>query len=53
MEYLKELFDLSVIYLRPDGSYVVNGGLYHAPNEGDHVELWAQVDEYAKAHPRA
>lgn len=44
-------FDLSVIYVRPDGSFVVNNGLYHVPNEGDYTELWVQVNEYAKAHP--
>ena len=44
-------FDLSVIYTRPDGSYVINQGLYHVPNEGDYVELWEQVDAYAKEHP--
>ena len=44
-------FDLSVIYKRPDGSYVVNQGLYHVPNEGDYVKLWEQVDVYAKEHP--
>ena len=45
------IFDLSVIYTRSDGSYVVNNGLYHVPNEGDYADLWAQVDAYAKEHP--
>lgn len=44
-------FDLSVIYTRTDGSFVINKGLYHVPNEGEYAQLWAQVDEYAKAHP--
>ena len=44
-------FDLSIIYTRPDGSYVINQGLYHVPNEGDYAELWGQVDAYAKEHP--
>ena len=44
-------FDLSVIYIRPDGSYVVNKGMYHVPNEGDYTDLWKQVDAYVKAHP--
>ncbi|MBQ4132786.1 MAG: hypothetical protein IJD04_03505 [Desulfovibrionaceae bacterium] len=44
-------FDLSVIYTRPDGSYVINQGMYHVPNEGEYAELWVQVDAYARAHP--
>jgi hypothetical protein len=44
-------FDLSIIYARSDGSFVVNNGLYHIPNEGAYTELWVQVNEYAKAHP--
>lgn len=44
-------FDLSVIYLREDGSYVVDKGLYHVPNEGDWVELWKQIDKYVEQHP--
>lgn len=44
-------FDLSVIYTRPDGSYVINQGLHHVPNEGEWADLWAQVDAYAKEHP--
>lgn len=44
-------FDLSIIYTRPDGSFIVNQGLYHVPNEGEWAELWAQVDAYAKEHP--
>ena len=43
-------FDLSVIYIREDGSFVVNQGLYHVPNEGEWSELWEQVDAYVKEH---
>jgi hypothetical protein len=46
-----ENFDLSVIYVREDGSYVINRGLYHVPNEGDWAELWKEVNTYAKEHP--
>lgn len=44
-------FDLSVIYTRPDGSYLLNQGIYHVPNEGEWIDLWKQVEEYVKAHP--
>lgn len=43
--------DLSIIYTRDDGSYVVNQDMYHIPSEGEWIELWEQVDAYAKAHP--
>ena len=46
-------FDLSVIYKREDGSYIIDGGMYHVPNEGEFAELWAQVDAYAKEHLEA
>ena len=46
-------FDLSIIYTRPDGSYVINQGLYHVPREGEWAGLWAEVDAYAKAHQEA
>ena len=46
-----EDFDLSVIYTREDGSFVINKGMYHVPNEGEWADLWAQVDAYAKEHP--
>lgn len=46
-------FDLSIIYTRPDGSFVVNQGMYHVPNKGEWAELWKQVDAYAKEHPEA
>ena len=44
-------FDLSVVYVRHDGSYVVNNGLYHVPSAGEWADLWAQVDAYVKEHP--
>ena len=44
--------DLSIIYTRPDGSYVINQGLYHVPNAGEWADLWKQVDTYAKKHPK-
>lgn len=44
-------FDLSVIYTREDGSYVVNQGLYHVPNEGEWIELYSQIEQYAVEHP--
>lgn len=43
--------DFGNIIVREDGSYVIKGGMYHVPNEGEFAELWAQVDEYAKANP--
>ena len=49
-------FDLSKITHRvADGSYVVlKGGMpYHVPNSGEYAEFFAQLDEYAKAHPEA
>ena len=42
--------DFGNIIVREDGSYVINEGMYHVPNEGEFVELWAQVDAYAKAN---
>ena len=44
-------FDISVIYTRKDGSYIINKGLYHVPNNGEYAALWEQVDAYAKEHP--
>lgn len=46
-------FDLSTIYTRPDGSYVINQGLYHVPRGGEWADFWVEVDAYAKAHPEA
>lgn len=39
------------IIVREDGSYVINNGMYHVPNEGEFADLWGKVDEYAKANP--
>lgn len=44
-------FNLDAIYTREDGSYVINNGLYHVPNEGQYAELWALVNAEAEAHP--
>lgn len=44
-------FDLSVVYLRSDGSFVVNNGLYHVPNSGEWEEAWKLIDSYVKEHP--
>ena len=44
-------FDVSIVFKRTDGSYVINNGTYHVPNEGDWEELYEQVDQYAKEHP--
>ena len=46
-------FDLSVIYTRPDGSYVIDGGMYHVPDDGEYEALWEQVNSYAGEHPDA
>lgn len=43
--------DFGNIIVREDGSYVINDGMYHVPNEGKFVDLWAQVHEYAQANP--
>ena len=42
-----------IIFRVEDGSYVVtkNDLPFHVPNEGEYAELFAQVDEYANAHP--
>ena len=44
-------FDVSVIYTRDDGSFVINQGLYHVPNEGEWIDLYNEVKEYADLHP--
>lgn len=43
--------DFGNIIVREDGSYVINEGMYHVPNEEEFAELWEQVDAYAKANP--
>ncbi len=45
--------DYSVIYRREDGSYVIDGGLYHVPNEGEYAGLWDYVNAYVNEHPDA
>lgn len=44
-------FDVSVVYVREDGSYVINKGMYHVPNMGEWVDLWQQVSDYVAANP--
>lgn len=44
-------FDLSTVFIRSDGSFIVNNGLYHVPNFGDWKELWEEINEYIKEHP--
>lgn len=46
-----ENHNLSIIYTREDGSYVIDDGMYHVPNEGNWSYLWERVDAYAKEHP--
>jgi hypothetical protein len=46
-------FDLSVIYIRKDGSFVIDQGAYHVPNEGEWAGLWGEVSAYAAEHPEA
>lgn len=43
--------DFGNVVRRADGSYVINGGMYHVPNDGDFAELWSQVDTYATEYP--
>ena len=45
--------DYSLIYRRPDGSYVIDQGLYHVPNEAPYDGLFEYVDAYVKEHPEA
>ena len=44
-------FDLSVIYVRQDGSFIIDQGAYHVPNEGEWAGLWENVSAYAVGHP--
>lgn len=39
------------IIVREDGSYVINNGMYHVPNEGGFKDLWEEVRAYALANP--
>ncbi len=43
--------DYGNIVKRADGSYIINDGMYHVPNESDFAALWAAVDAYAIGHP--
>jgi len=43
--------DYGKIMRRADGSYVINDGMYHVPNDLDFTPLWTDVDAYAIAHP--
>ena len=43
--------DFTTVVRRDDGSYVVDGGMYHVPNSGEWATLWAEVDAYVKEHP--
>lgn len=45
--------DLNVVYRREDGSYVIDGGLYHVPNEGEYAGLWDYVNTYVNEHPES
>lgn len=44
-------FNIKIVFVRPDGSYLVNNGAYHIPNEGEYTDLWKQVNAYVKVHP--
>lgn len=44
-------FDLSTVFIRSDGSFVVNHGMYHVPNLGEWKDLWEEINEYVKEHP--
>ena len=43
--------DYGQVQRRADGSYVINNGMYHVPNDSDFADLWADVDAYAIGHP--
>lgn len=45
--------DLNVVYRREDCSYVIDGGLYHVPNEGEYAGFWDYVNTYVNEHPEA
>lgn len=51
-------WDVSVVYIRPDRSYVVKridvvwgDGFYHVPNEGEWAEMYSVLADYVKQHP--
>jgi len=43
--------DLSVVHARPDGSFVVNGGMYHVPNAGEFAKVWAAIYKHVQGYP--
>lgn len=45
------MHDFSVVYEREDGSYVIDGGMYHVPNEGEFADLWDEVHRHVTEHP--
>lgn len=48
---IEDRFDLAQIIRRDDGSYVVNKGSYHIPNNENWFDLWSEIDQYASVHP--
>lgn len=53
----KWTFDISTVYYREDGSYVITllhpsfGALpYHVPNEGEYADKWAELTEWRKTN---
>ena len=50
-------FDISTVYYREDGSFVITLQhpsfgplLYHVPNEGEYADKWAELTEWRKDH---
>lgn len=43
--------DLSVVYVRSDGSYVINKGTYHVPATDNYAELHQKITEYIASNP--
>lgn len=53
-------WDISIIYIRTDGSYLIKridtiwgDGFYHVPNLGEWGEMYSMLSDYAKQHPEA
>lgn len=53
-----EKWDISIIYVHSDGSYLIKGidsvrddVLYHIPNLGEWEEIHSMLSDYAKQHP--
>lgn len=51
-------WDVSVVYVRPDSSYVVKrvdvvwgDGFYHVPNDGEWADMHNVLADYVKRHP--